>query len=117
MSRSAQAFVAQAQLHLLAGIDPAAVGAAVTTELCGRADHDGPCRWPHNNQIEPTADGFEFRTLFIAPSEEERDVRRRIEDSLRRSDEWEVLVIVGRDVASGEAALAARLASSVRPAD
>jgi hypothetical protein len=117
MSHSAQAFVVEAQLHLLAGVDPAAVGAAVTTELCGHWEHEGPCRWPHNNQIEQVEEGFTFRTLFIAPSEEEHDARNRIEDALRRSDRWEVVGIVGRDVAPSEAALAARLARSPRSAE
>lgn len=117
MLRSVQAFVVQAQLRLRAGIDPAAVGAAVTTELCGHWEHEGPCRWPHNNQIEPDADVFTFRTLFIAPSEEEHDVRRRIDDALRRSDAWEVCAIVSRDVAPSETALATRLAGSRRSAE
>jgi hypothetical protein len=112
MLRSAKAFVVEAQLRLRAGIDPAAVGAAVTTELCGHWEHEGPCRWPHNNQIEPDAERFAFRTLVIAPSEEEHDVRRRIDGALRGSDAWEVCAIVGRDVAPSETALAARLAGS-----
>ena len=117
MSHSAQAFVAEAQLILLAGVDPAAVGAAVTTELCGHWEHEGPCRWPHNNQIEQVEENFTFRTLFIAPSKEEHDVRNPIKHALRRSDGWEVVRIVGRNVTPSEAALAARLATSPRSAE
>ena len=89
----------------------------MTTELCGHWEHEGPCRWPHNNQIEQVEENFTFRTLFIAPSKEEHDVRNRIKHALRRSDGWEVVRIVGRNVTPSEAALAARLASSPRAAE
>jgi len=53
---------------LAEGTDPAAVGAMVTVALCGHWEHDGPCRWPHHNQI----DGAQFRTVFIATPETSR---------------------------------------------
>ena len=49
----------------------AAVGAAVTTALCGHWEHEGPCRWPHNNAIQQKGATFLFRTLFVAPASEE----------------------------------------------
>lgn len=112
MSQSNKAFVTEARLTLLPDADPAAVGAAVTTELCGHWEHDGPCRWPHNNRIEPAADGFTFRTLFVAPPEDEDEVRGKIENALRGAQEWEVARIDQRDVAPSETALAARLANA-----
>jgi len=45
------AYVLEARLELDDGLDPAAVGAAVTVELCGHWEHAGPCRWPHNSEI------------------------------------------------------------------
>ena len=48
----AGAFVVDAAVELADRTNPAAVGAAVTTALCGHWEHDGPCRWPHNNAID-----------------------------------------------------------------
>ena len=75
----------EAKLTLAAGIDPAAVGAAVTTENCavigstravagGRTTTNlcGRCEWAAS-----------FRTVFLAPAHEEADVRARIENALR----------------------------------
>jgi hypothetical protein len=50
-----EAFVVEAALALTEGCDSAAVGGAVTVELCGSWDHEGPCRWPHNSAIDPEA--------------------------------------------------------------
>ena len=76
--RNRQAFVQEAVLRLEDGIDPASVGAAVTTELCGHWEHPGPCHWPHNNAIS----GARFRTLFIAHPRDEGIVRERITHAL-----------------------------------
>jgi len=65
------AFAHEAELQLLAETDPAAVGAAVTTALCGHWEHEGPCRWPHNNDIELAESFASFRTLFVAPATDE----------------------------------------------
>ena len=45
--------VIEAELVLAADTNPAAVGAAVTIELCGSTDHDGPCRWPMRASPSP----------------------------------------------------------------
>jgi hypothetical protein len=99
--------VVEAELRLSPGCDPAAVGAAVTVELCGDWRHTGPCRWPHNNAIS----GERFRTLFVAADSEVDDVARRIETALRGSDSWEVLAVRRREIAQDEQELAARLGS------
>ena len=39
-----RSFVHEADLWLAGGVDPAAVGAAVTAALCGHWEHEGPCR-------------------------------------------------------------------------
>lgn len=103
------AFVHEAELRLEPGVDPGAVGAAVTVELCGHWEHDGPCRWPHNNAIEPNGDVANFRTVFIATAGEEPEVRGRIERSLRGSAEWLVVGTSSRDVSDDERPLADRL--------
>ena len=106
------AFVHEADLKLEPGTDPAAVGAAVTTALCGHWEHDGPCRWPHNNATEPSDEGAGFRTLFVAPASEEDAVRERIEHSLRAGHGWTVLETRARPVAPSEEPLAQRLAAT-----
>jgi hypothetical protein len=109
----AQAYVHQADVTLAEGTDPAAVGAMVTVALCGHWEHDGPCRWPHNNQI----DGRRFRTVFIATPEDEPEVRRRIRTALHGQPGWRVLSDISRDVAADEQELAARLAQAPRRTD
>ena len=103
-------FVQEAELELNAGTNPAAVGAAVTVALCGHWEHEGPCRWPHNNRI----DGQMFRTIFVAAVEEEEEIRRRIRDALRGNTEWMVKSDRAREVSPGEAELAARLLRAPR---
>src|SRR5688500_16002855 len=83
-------FLHEAAVSLKEGTDPAAVGAAVTRELCGAAEHAGPCRWPHNNAIRLGEDVAAFRTVFVALESEEREVRMRIRSALRSSDQWVV---------------------------
>jgi hypothetical protein len=102
--------VVEAELRLLPGCDPAAVGAAVTVELCGDWRHTGPCRWPHNNAIS----GDRFRTLYVASEEEADGVAERIEAALRGSGSWEVVSVRRREVAASESELAARLAGGPR---
>ena len=105
------AFVHEAELDLDPGTDPAAVGAAVTTALCGHWEHEGACRWPHNNAIEVGSVGATFRTLFIALAGDEGDVRGRIDRSLREGVGWSVRSAAPRPVAPAEEPLARRLAA------
>ena len=109
-------YVHEAAISLKAGTDPAAVGAAVTRELCAAVEHDGPCRWPHNNAIDPSGDIASFRTLFIAPESDEPEVRTRIQSALRSSDQWLVRSNGARPVRYDERALATQLARTPQPA-
>jgi hypothetical protein len=102
--------VREAILELARDVDPAEVGAAVTAELCGHWEHEGPCRWPHNNCIEPDSAPARFRTLFIAPSAEANEVHERIDHALRSAAGWRVLTSRERAVATDELELAKRLA-------
>jgi hypothetical protein len=101
------AFVHHA-LVALKGADPAAIGAAVTTELCGAVAHDGECRWPHNNEIH-WGDDVTVRTVFLAPESEEREVRLLIRTALRSSSEWVVLSDRTESLTLEERAFARRL--------
>lgn len=104
-----QAYVSDWELRLEQGIDPVAIGAAVTAELCGHWEHTGPCRWPHNNAIVAAGPNYRFRTLFIAPSGEEGEVRTRIDRAIRGAVGVTVVGISPRPVAPSEQALSERL--------
>ena len=112
-----RAHVVEAELELTEGVDPAAVGAAVTAELCGEWQHHGPCRWPHNNAIDDERAAACFRTLFVANQSEARAVRDRIEAALRGASGWRVLALRTRPVSDAEHELAARLLAGPRADD
>jgi hypothetical protein len=97
----------EATVRLEADTDPAAVGAAVTVELCGAVDHPGACRWPHNNEI--SADGVSFRTVFVASAPDLDDVHGRISLALRSARGWTVVSDGPRELTAEEHELAARL--------
>jgi len=102
----ARAYVHEARLVVSPDVDPASVGAEVTVALCGHWQHDGPCRWPHNNSLNANY----FRTIFICTPDDEPEVRRRIVAALSGDDRWRLESEGRRDVAEDEQDLAARLA-------
>jgi hypothetical protein len=108
------AFVLEAELALEPGFDPAAVGAAVTTELCGHWEHEGPCRFPHNSAIDAERDPARFRTLFVADGDDADNVRSRVENVLREGTGWRLVTVRSRPVADDEAELAASLLAGPR---
>lgn len=110
----ARAHVIEAELELDSGLDPAAVGAAVTVELCGHWEHDGPCRWPHNSAIDAGHAPVGFRTLFVADEAKAEVVRNRVEAALRGANAWRVVALRWREVSESERALARRLLSGPR---
>ncbi len=112
MTGDRHAYVQEAELRLDAGADPAAVGAAVTTVLCGHWEHDGPCRWPHNNEIDSAAAVARFRTLFVAPAADEAEVRAKIGRALQDAPGCAVLRTGERPVSDAERPLAERLAAT-----
>lgn len=111
MKTTMRAYVHEAQLQVRAGVDPAAVGGAVTTALCGHWEHDGTCRWPHNNAIAGESGRMTFRTVFVALAADEDDVRSIIDKALRAGDGWAVVQSGPRDLHPSEDALAARLSA------
>jgi len=110
----ARAYVIEAELALSEGLDPAAVGAAVTVELCGRWEHEGACRWPHNTAIDAARDPARMRTLFVAGEAEAAAVGERIERTLRGATAWRLVAIRSRPVAADERQLAERLLAGPR---
>jgi hypothetical protein len=113
---AARAYVVEAELVLGAGLDPAAVGAAVTVELCGHWEHPGACRWPHNSAIDDSRDPARLRTLFVADEAEAAAVGERIGAALRGATAWNVVSIRSRPVATAERPLAERLRAGPRAA-
>jgi hypothetical protein len=109
-----KAFVHEASIGLTPGLDPATIGAAVTTGLCGSVEHENGCRWPHNNALEPNGDTVVFRTLFVAPEAEEREVRTRIRSALRSSEDWFVISDRARPLQSNEHPVSKRLDPNAR---
>ena len=105
-------FVHQAELSVAPGTDTASPGAEVTRALCGHWEHEGACRWPHNNEVVSNASGTYFRTLFIAPPSEEAEVRARIEQALRTGQGWSVLSSGPRPVLAAEEPLAQRMSGA-----
>jgi hypothetical protein len=101
-------YVHVAELSLDVGVDPAAVGAAVTVELCGHWQHEAACRWPHNNEVRGEGP-VQLRVLFLADETDELEVRHRIETALRSAPGWSVLSSGPRSVGPTERTLAARL--------
>jgi hypothetical protein len=110
--------VHEAELRLGPGVDPSSVGAAVTVELCGAVDHEGPCRWPNHHAIDVGESGTAvFRTLFVAPEVDMDDVHRRISSALRDSSDWSVASERRPPLTSDEEMSAARLDRTGRTAD
>lgn len=65
--------------------DPAALGGAVTRELCGHWEHEGPCRWPHHTSsraVPGEVATWLVTVRFDAAGDDEALVRRRIADAL-----------------------------------
>lgn len=116
------AYVHEAEIELDATVDPRAVGAAVTVALCGHWEHEGPCRWPHNNAISELQSsdlrvrigdsGLQvdrFRTLFVCDPDDEPLVRGKIRAALASTAEWRVVADRARPVAADEQELARTL--------
>jgi hypothetical protein len=99
------AWVHEAVVELDKDADPRAVGAAVTVALCGHWEHEGPCRWPHNNAIVDRL----FRTLFVCEGNEKDAVRARISAALHGASDWRVVSERARAVADDERVLAQKL--------
>ena len=106
----------ESTLRLLPGADPAEVGAAVTIGLCGHWEHEGGCRWPHNDELRQEGETAAFRTLYIAPGSEADEVRRRIAKALATNGAWKLQSHRSRPLRADEEALAARLARTPHPA-
>ncbi len=75
-------YVHEVRVRLGPDGDPAALGGAVTTALCGHWQHDPPCRWPHESSVRVDGDLVVVTTTFTADPAEEQEVRRRLDEAL-----------------------------------
>jgi hypothetical protein len=79
-----KAFVHAATVELGDPADPAAIGAAITAELCGHWEHPIGCRWPHNTSVHGVDRGVaNIRTVFVARPGDEAQVRSGIARAVR----------------------------------
>ena len=106
-----EAFAHNATVKLVPGGERGAPGAAITVELCGHWEHEGPCPLaPHYTSAEPVGDELRLRTLFVVEPELEHRVRERIEAALR--GRWELTGSESSEVAESELEHAQRLMRS-----
>ena len=115
------AVVHEARLRLGDGADAAALGGAVTVEMCGRWDHEGQCRWPHRTRVREDAGEHVLRVVVVADDDEQDAVRQRIEAALGRGEQtgpdgrtttWTVVSCRPDDPHGSEVRLAERLSST-----
>jgi len=109
MGRSTYVF--RAELRLDDATDPRAPGGAVTTALCGHWEHEGACRWPHNNAIDPASAPAHFRTVFVADDADAEAVHAQIDSALRSATGWSVISAGAGTPHGAELSLGSRLAS------
>ena len=115
---SRRAFGHEATVDLDPGSDAGAIGAAITVELCGHWEHEGPCAHPHQSKAEAGADGsVRIRTVFVAAPDEEAAVRARLRAALVRGDlegpagtsTWRVVTDAPTELTPDELELGARI--------
>jgi hypothetical protein len=119
LERMREAFVHQATVSMTPDADPAAVGATVTTALCGHWEHEPPCPLaPHHTSAVRDGDVVHVRMLFACEPEQEAEVRARIHAALAggrgplgRADTWVLRGSGPDDVQESERAHAGRLAA------
>ncbi len=114
MTDNAEVFVQQVELVLDYGADPAAPGAAVTGALCVHWDHEGACRWPHNNAMDTAAVPAKLRVVFVAEAGDAEEIRASIERALREAEGWVVVSSDASAVNDDEAAVVERLLAAPR---
>jgi hypothetical protein len=84
----------------------------VTTELCGHWEHEGPCRWPHDNSIAQDGSVAKFRTVFVAAPADFEEVDARIKRALSSAKDGTFVSRNPRPLSRDEERLAARLAQT-----
>lgn len=113
---AAEVHAIEAVLRVTPTTDAAAPGAAVTRELCGHWEHDGPCRWPHHTSAALEGALLAVRTVYVCAADAAQQVRQSIEDGLRAGPapgsppDWDVVSVTTVELTTSEQALGSRLA-------
>ena len=116
-----QSFAIEAVVEIAAEHDPAAIGAAITIELCGSLDHTPPCPLAaHHTRILEAGDRVRLRVLFVTRSDQEAQARARIYEALTRGTvstvhgdaRWRLLTAESSPVLPEESEHAQRLVRS-----
>jgi hypothetical protein len=107
-----ETFVHEAELRLADGADDREPGAAVTVALCGHWEHEGPCRWPHNNALVAETRPARFRVVFVADAADESEIRTRIVSALASGSSWTLVSHHPRPATADENDLGRRLGAS-----
>ncbi|MDQ3865996.1 MAG: hypothetical protein M3304_04105 [Actinomycetota bacterium] len=107
-----ETFVHEAELRLDEGADDREPGAAVTVALCGHWEHEGACRWPHNNALDVESTPVRFRTVFVAEAADESEIRTRIANALASGPNWTLISHHSRRATADENELGRRLRAS-----
>ena len=120
MSRST--FAHDALVEIEETGDQRAPGGAITVALCGSVDHAPPCPVaPHATTAEREGHHVRLRVLFAAEPDDERWVRRVIEDVLDRGwgvdpegarTTWRLISVEPSEVRPDERERAGRIARS-----
>jgi hypothetical protein len=77
------AYAHEAVLLLDPDADDRAPGGAITTALCGHAEHEPPCPLAAHHTAAERRDGeLYLRVLFATPPDRAGEVRQRIDDAL-----------------------------------
>jgi hypothetical protein len=106
---SIRGHVLQADVAFVPGADTRAPGGAVTVALCGSWEHEGPCRWPHQTDVDSAATPSPVRVVYVVDDDELEQVRSMIEAALARGDSWDTVAVRQGTLTAEEAALAQRL--------
>jgi hypothetical protein len=116
------AYLQLATVTLEPGSDVAALGAAVTKELCGSWEHPPPCPLaPHHTRPERNGNTVTLRVIFATEPANEVMVRDRINSALGqgsltgpdgRAARWEFLGAAPGELDTSEAGHARRLIDS-----
>ncbi len=103
------AIAIESELELGDFVDVRAPGGTVTSALCGHWEHDGPCRWPHNSQLNTSTVPAILRTVAAVEPGDFDEVIGLVNIALEEDVRWTVLSCRLAELTSEELALVRRM--------